>query len=340
MRKVRPKGPLHPQRNWSASVLSAMKSLLWHSSLSFYLLSQIWAPLLKVVRSRPWEECRKSAVSLKLEPLLTRRALWLSSWPWPALHHGAAVLWPLSEPLLPRESWGGLSSRDCYLWVCNPPPASRRQDVTTRSLLGRGSKPASLASALLLPVLSSSLSLVRKQRKTTLWGGRFHAPERPKHQRGGQGYFNPMAEPAPSRQQGDTLHHRTGGKRGRGEHIHKRTCTCLLLDHGEVRKPEPLGTGPWPAALTLGSPGQGRSQTSWGCEILRMPACVQAQPKVSTSLSHQWAAPVRCTNHTISLSLGSFWLKHFGKAQTSSWSFELVFSKPSILVWRSPTVQL
>ena len=107
MRKVRPKGPLHPQRNWSASVLSAMKSLLWHSSLSFYLLSQIWAPLLKVVRSRPWEECRKSAVSLKLEPLLTRRALRLSSWLWPALHHGAAVLWPLSEPLLPRESWGG-----------------------------------------------------------------------------------------------------------------------------------------------------------------------------------------------------------------------------------------
>lgn len=37
-----------------------------------------------------------------------------------------------------------------------------------------------------------------------------------------------------------------------------------------------------------------------------------------------------------------FWnvLKHSRKPPTSSWSFRLVFSRPSILVWRSPTVQL
>jgi hypothetical protein len=43
-----------------------------------------------------------------------------------------------------------------------------------------GSKLSSSASALLLPVLSFSLFLLRKQRKTTLWGDWFHAPERPK----------------------------------------------------------------------------------------------------------------------------------------------------------------
>lgn len=93
---------------------------------------------------------------------------------------------PLKILFLPNETrWGGLSSRDRYLWkaserLSNPPPANRRQDVSTKETAGQLA-----ASCLPRPQPSfflsfHSLFLVRKQRKTMLWEDWFHAPERPK----------------------------------------------------------------------------------------------------------------------------------------------------------------
>lgn len=132
-----------------------------------------------------------------------------------------------------------------------------------------------------------------------------------------------------------------GGERGREKRIHHRSWAFRRRPrvHCEVIKPKSLRTGSWSAALAHGKPRTG-PQTFWGCEIPRTPVSHAAQSKLSDSHSNQWAAPVRCTNHTVSLNLGPFCPKNFSKLQTSSWSFEFVFSKPSILFCRSPTVQL
>lgn len=184
---------------------------------------------------------------------------------------------------------------------------------------------------------------MRKQRKTTLWGDWFQAPERLKHIEGvGEGAFTSLPQSVPPGQQGGIL------RQGKVEKEEKRSASTtgaglsqggLVFPgvHYEVIKPKSLRTASWSVALAHGKPQTGPTQTFWGCEIPRMPVSRAAQPTLSDSHSDR---VVGCTNHTVSLNLGPFCPNNFSKLQTSSWSFEFVFSKPSILLWRSPTVQL
>lgn len=117
-----------------------------------------------------------SSESLQEWPLRREQSIKVCLTPGSLFQRFALSFSPLKVFFLPKETrWGGLRSRDSYLWkaserLSNPPPANRRQDVSTKETAGHLA-----ASCLPRPQPSfflsfHSLFLVRKQRKTMLWG--------------------------------------------------------------------------------------------------------------------------------------------------------------------------
>lgn len=77
-------------------------------------------------------------MSLKLESLLTGVLCDSPSGRDPPCTTGRPSSGPSQSPSLPGRAGGARAARDRYLWARNPPPASRRQDVSTKQPAGHG----------------------------------------------------------------------------------------------------------------------------------------------------------------------------------------------------------
>ena len=145
MRKVRPKGPLHPPGEFES--FSSKGDEVSPMMPIFEFLSPVTN-----LSSSP-ESCsglapQEGAGSLKwaLNWVLHYKGVLCDS-PFSCNlppHRGGVTLWPPSQPSsFPVRLGGeGRAARDRYLWkaserLSNPPPANRRQDVSTKETAGQ-----------------------------------------------------------------------------------------------------------------------------------------------------------------------------------------------------------
>ena len=79
-------------------------------------------------------------------------------------------------------------------------------------------------------------------------------------------------------------HHRTGGKRGREQHVHKRTCTCLLW--ATVAR---WNQSPWELARDqlhrlTGALASAEHRHSEDVKFWECPSCLQLHPRLALAI--------------------------------------------------------